>query len=100
MPHGIWVPDEYIRDLRILSSQRRKMGRLGAIAKNRLHAVLHRHHILPPEGFELFHPDLKPWWEALKVSPLEKVRIQSDLATLAFAHEQKVMLEEEMAKAV
>ncbi len=100
MLHGIWVPDEYIRDLRILTSQRRKMGRLGAIAKNRLHAVLHRHHILPPEGFELFHPDLKPWWEALKVSPLEKVRIKSDLATLAFAHEQKVMLEEEMAKAV
>jgi hypothetical protein len=61
MLHGIWVPDDYIRDLRILTSQRKKMGRLGAVAKNRLHAVLHRHHILPPEGLELFHPDLKSW---------------------------------------
>lgn len=100
MLHGIWVPDDYTRDLRILASQRRKMGCLGATAKNRLHAVLHRHHILPPEGFELFHPDLRDWWEALKVSPLEKVRIQSDLATLAFAQQQKSMLEEEMGKAV
>jgi transposase len=96
--HGIWVPDDYIRDLRMLASQRKKMGRLGAIAKNRLHAVLHRHHIIPPEGFELFHPDLKPWWEALKVSSMEKVRIKSDLATLEFAQQQKAMLEEEMGK--
>ncbi len=100
MLHGIWVPDDYIRDLRILTSQRRKMAQLGAIAKNRLHAVLHRHHILPPEDLELFHPDLKAWWEELKVSPLEKVRLQSDLAMLAFAQEQKVMLEEEMGKAI
>lgn len=55
--HGIWVPDEYTRDLRMLASQRKKMGRLGATAKNRLHAVLHRHHIIPPAGFELFHPN-------------------------------------------
>jgi transposase len=100
MLHGIWVPDDYIRDLRLLTSQRKKMGRLGAIAKNRLHAVIHRHHIHPPEGFELFHPDMKPWWEALKVSALEKVRILSDLATLEFAQKQKVLLEEEMGKAV
>lgn len=98
--HGIWVPDDYTRDLRILTSQRKKIGRLGAIAKNRLHAVLHRHHILPPEGFELFHPHLRSWWEGLKVSPLEKVRIQSDLATLEFAQSQKSTLEEEMGKAV
>ncbi len=59
MLHSIWIPDEATRDLRILSSQRRKMGRLGAVAKNRLHAVLHRHHILPPSGVELFDPDIK-----------------------------------------
>jgi transposase len=99
MLHGIWVPDNYIRDLRILTSQRRKMGRLGAVAKNRLHAVLHRHHILPPEGTELFHPNLRSWWETLKVSPLEKVRLLSDLATLEFAQKQKNTLEEEMGKA-
>ena len=75
---------------------RRKMGWLGAAAKNRLH----RHHILPPEGKELFHPDFKAWWQGLKVSPLEQVRIQSDLATLEFAQGQKLTLEAEMGKAV
>jgi transposase len=99
MLHGIWVPDDYIRDLRMLVAERKNMARLSATAKNRLHAVLHRHHILPPEGFELFHPDLKPWWEGLQVSLLEKVRIQTDLATLAFAQEQKKLLEEELGKA-
>jgi transposase len=98
MLHGIWIPDDTTRDLRILTSQRRKMGRLGATAKNRLHAVLHRHHIIPPVGFELFHPSLKSWWEELKVSTLEKVRMKSDLATLEFAQGQKAMLEEEMGK--
>ncbi len=98
MLHGIWIPDDTTRDLRILTSQRRKMGRLGATAKNRMHAVLHRHHIIPPAGLELFHPSLKAWWQGLKVSPLEKVRLQSDLATLEFAQGQKAMLEEEMGK--
>ncbi len=98
MLHGIWIPDEATRDLRIVSSQRRKMGRLGAVAKNRLHAVLHRHHILPPTGIDLFHPENKSWWEGLELSPLEKVRIRSDLATLEFAQGQKAMLEEEMGK--
>ncbi len=96
MLHGIWVPDDYTSDLRILTSQRRKMGRLGATAKNRLHAVLHRHHILPPPGFDLFDPDLKAWWEGLRVSHLELVRIKSDLATLEFAQKQKALMEEEI----
>jgi len=67
-------------------------------AKNRLHAVLHRHHILPPAGFELFHLKLKHYWEWLKVSAMEKVRIQSDLATLEFAQQQKAKLEAEMGQ--
>ena len=96
---GIWVPPQEVRDLRILTSQYKKMSTLGATAKNRLHAVLHRHHLLPPEGQELFHPDLRPWWEALKVSAMEKVRIRSDLATLEFAQAQKKMLEDAMGEA-
>jgi transposase len=48
---------------------------------------------------ELFHPDLRGWWQELDVSRLEKVRILSDLATREFAQGQKAMLEEEMGKA-
>ena len=63
------------------------MRRLGTTPKNLLHAVLHRHHILPLEGFELFHPNLRHYWEWLKISAMEKVRIKSDLATLEFAQQ-------------
>jgi transposase len=62
-------------------------------AKNRLHAVLHRHHLLPPEG-DLFTPGKHDWWLSLEVSPIERVRIQSDLDTLVFAHSQITLLEE------
>jgi len=85
--------------LRILTSQYKKMSHLGAAAKNRLHAVLHRHHLLPPEDVELFHPDVRSWWEALKVSPSEMVRIRSDLATLEFAQSQKKLFENAMGDA-
>lgn len=95
---GIWVPDPHTRELRALVAQRRNMSTLGTIAKNRLHAVIHRHHFIPPPGFELFHPDMRAWWEGLKVSSIEKVNIISDLDTLAFAQKQKNMLEEYMGK--
>lgn len=95
---GIWVPDEHTRQLRALVAQRSKMARLGAIAKNRLHAVIHRHHLHPPEGMALFHPNMRPWWEGLKVSPIEKANILCDLDTLAFAQEQKGKLEEVMGQ--
>ena len=46
----VWVPPAEVRDHRALVAQRSKMVRLSTQAKNRLHAVLHRHHLLPPEG--------------------------------------------------
>jgi hypothetical protein len=47
---GVWVPPQEIRELRGLVAQRKKMTGLATQAKNRLHAVLQRHHWLPPEG--------------------------------------------------
>ena len=90
---GIWVPPLEVRQQRALVAQRHKMAILGAQAKNRLHALLFRHHILPPAGFELFHPSLKSWWMELKVSQIEKINLLSDLATLEFAQTQKKELE-------
>jgi transposase len=91
---GIWIPPIEVRELRALVAQRRKMTILSSQSKNRLHAVLHRQQILPPPELELFHPDLQPWWEGLNVSPIEKVRILSDLQTLEFAQKQKLLFED------
>jgi transposase len=92
---SIWIPPLAVRDQRALVAQRTKMVRLSTQAKNRLHAVLHRHHLLPPAG-KLFEPDMHEWWLELEVSALERARIQCDLDTLVFAQGQIEHLEEVM----
>jgi transposase len=88
----VWVPPQAVRDQRALAAQRTKLTRLATQAKNRLHAVLHRHHLPPAEG-DLFAAAQRDWWLALPVTPLERVRIQSDLDTLAFAQTQLGLFE-------
>ncbi|MBN1179586.1 MAG: IS110 family transposase [Anaerolineae bacterium] len=91
---SIWVPSEEVRAQRALVAQRAKMVRLATQAKNRLHAVLHRCHILPPAEVELFGPQQRAWWLALELSPLQLARVRCDLDTLSFAQEQIRHLEE------
>jgi transposase len=93
---GIWVPPQEVRDLRTLVAQRKKMIGLKTQAKNRLQGVLYRYSIPLPEG-PLFDSARRPWWLALKVGPLEHIRIQSDLATLDFSQSQIDLLETQMA---
>jgi transposase len=92
---SIWIPPSEVRDHRALVAQRAKMVRLSTQAKNRLHALLHRHHLLPPAGM-LFDPDMHEWWLGLEISTLEKARLRCDLDTLGFAQAQIHLLEETM----
>jgi transposase len=85
---GVWVPPQDIRELRGLVAQRKKMTGLATQAKNRLHAVLQRHHLLPPPG-NPFHESQQDWWLALALGKLERLNIQSDLETLRFAQRQQ-----------
>lgn len=88
---GIWIPPQKVRDLRALVAQREKMVRLSTIAKNRLHSVLHRNHlILPVKPFEI---EQRAWWESLHLSSTELFRLRSDLDTLAFAEKQVDQIE-------
>lgn len=84
---GIWVPPVDTRELRALIAYRRRMVSLSTQAKNRLHAILHRNRILPPEG-ETFTDDKLDWWLNLPISTMEQFRVQSNLDTLAFAQSQ------------
>lgn len=93
---SVWVPPAEIRDHRALVAQRNKMTRLSTQAKNRLHAVLHRHHLLPPAG-KPFAPEKHIWWLGLEISELERARVRCDLDTMVFAQAQVAHLEETMA---
>lgn len=84
---GIWVPPQEIREMRGLVAQRRKMTNMATQAKNRLHAVVQRHHLVPPKG-NLFGVRNKDWWQSLSIGKLEKLNLQSDLETLQFAERQ------------
>jgi transposase len=88
---GVWVPPQEIRELRGLVAQRKKMTGLATQAKNRLHAVLQRHHLVAPEG-NLFQESQQRWWLGLPLGSLEKVNVLSDLETLRFAQAQQLRL--------
>jgi transposase len=88
---GIWVPPQEMRELRGLVAQRKKMTGLATQAKNRLHAVLQRHHLVPPAG-NPFYASQQRWWLTLPLGALEKVNVQSDLDTLHFAEAQRMHL--------
>jgi transposase len=92
---GIWVPPQEVRELRGLVAQRQKMTRLATQAKNRLHAVIQRHHLKPPTG-NPFSKANNAWWGKLSLGKLEKMNMQSDLDTLQFAEQQELGVEKEM----
>jgi transposase len=77
----VWVPPEPIRQLRGLLSHRQRLIRQRTQARNRLHSLLHRHNLTPPEG-ELFASLLRPWWHALPLDPMEHLLVAQDLQLL------------------
>lgn len=92
---GIWVPPQEVRELRGLVAQRQKMTHLATQAKNRLHAVIQRHHLKPPAG-NPFAKANNGWWQGLSLGKLEKMNLQSDLETLQFAEQQEMRIQKEM----
>jgi transposase len=93
---SIWVPPQEVRDMRALIAQRSKMVRLSTQARNRLHALLHSRHILPPAG-NLFAPQHQDWWRSLPLGAAGLVQVENDLETLAFAQKQINRIEDVLA---
>jgi transposase len=93
---GVWIPPHKVRDLRALIAQRDKMVRLSTIAKNRLHAMLQRNHLILPE--KPFADEQRTWWESQSLSAIELLRVRSDLDTLKFAREQLENIEDYLKK--
>jgi transposase len=88
----VWIPPDEVRDLRALIARREKMVQLSTMAKNRLHSLEHRSHLILPEN--PFSPQSRTWWENLELSTTEKLLVCSDLDTLEFARKQVEQIEE------
>jgi transposase len=89
---GVWIPPYPVRDLRSLIARRDKMVRLSTMAKNRLHSMLHRHHLVTP--IKPFDFEQRIWWKSLPLSANEQLLVRSDLDTLDFAQKQVAQIEE------
>ena len=77
----MWVPPVEVRELRALSSHRRRLIKQRTQARNRLRAVLFAHNLFPPAG-EAFGPANRAWWEGLDLPASEQLRVRHDLSVL------------------
>ncbi len=91
---AVWVPPLPVRDLRGLVAHRQQLSRDQTAAKNRLHSVLHRHNLSLPPG-EPFSESNQRWWQALTLSPVERLRVRHDL--LQMQHIAALLAEVETA---
>ena len=81
----------------LIPARARKPLPLRTRTRNRLHSVLHRHNLKPPEG-NSFHPERQTWWQALPVSPTERLRVKQDWASLAHFGQQLDEIEQEVER--
>ena len=91
----VWVPPMHVRELRGLISYRQRLVKTGAMIRNRLHSLLHRHNLLlPEEGLA----SLEWWAQQEKISPLEKMQIHQEISMLSQIEQHKVEIDNELGR--
>ena len=90
----VWVPPIEVRELRTLIAHRQRLVKLRTMTKNRLHSLVHRNNLVPPEGGP-FAAKNRSWWEGLSLSSVEKLRIRQDLALLDHLEPQITEVDQE-----
>jgi transposase len=93
----VWVPPLEVRELRALMAYRHRLVQMGTRARNRLHSLLHRHNLKPPQG-KIFAPKHRAWWLGLDLSPTQRMHIRHDLATLDQVDQQLADIQQELSR--
>lgn len=88
----VWVPPVEVREVRALISYRWRLVKMATAIQNRLHSLLHRHNIQAPEG-KVDTGQNREWWEHLKLSKLETLRLQQELQALRMVREHILEVE-------
>ena len=90
----VWIPPTEVRELRGMISYRNRLVKMGTMVRNRLQSLLHRHNILLPKGKLLD----ATWWQEQKMSTLEKMQIQQELALLEELDRHKREVDAELGR--
>lgn len=90
----VWIPPTEVRELRGMISYRNRLVKMGTMVRNRLQSLLHRHNILLPKG-KLLDAN---WWQEQKMSTLEKMQIQQELAMLEELDRHKREVDAELGR--
>jgi transposase len=91
----VWVPPMEVRELRALISYRWRLVKMSTAIQNRMHSLLHRHNIQAPEG-KIDVGENRAWWEQLRLSELETLRLKQELKSLRMVREHILEVEKEL----
>jgi transposase len=90
----VWVPPVEVRELRGMISYRNRLVKTSTMIRNRLQSLLHRHNLMLPKGGLTD----KAWWDAQKVSAMEKIQIRQELAMLEGIGQHKAEVDAELGR--
>jgi transposase len=91
----VWVPPVHVRELRAFISYRNRLVATGAMVRNRLQSLLHKHNLMLPEEGILD----RGWWDAQRsISALEKMQIRQELALLEEIEKDRAAVDEELGR--
>ena len=93
----VWVPPMHVRELRSLISFRWRLSKQIVMSKNRLHSVIQRFNLNPPEGKILADKNLS-WWSQQDFSDLTGFQVELDLEIIRHLENQKAKIDQKLAE--
>ena len=93
----VWVPPMHVRELRSLISFRWRLGKQITMSKNRLHSVIQRFNLNPPEG-QILADKNQPWWDAQEFTELTGFQVQLDLEIVVHLEAQRAKIDQKLAE--
>ena len=91
----VWVPPMHVRELRSLVSFRWRVNKQITMSKNRLHSVIQRFNLKPPEGKILADKNMS-WWDEQEFSELTAFQVKMDLDIVNELETQKAAIDQKL----
>jgi len=93
----VWVPPMHVCELRSLISFRWRLSKQIAMSKNRLHSVIQRFNLHPPDGKILADKNLS-WWDQQDFTDLTGFQVELDMQIIQHLEAQKDKIDQKLAE--